>query len=1209
MLKQILHALKKRKDFPHGVPQYLLAEPIPGNPGNITPLHIAAEHGTLGTIPKDWISGDSLLIRDAKGRTSMHHAMRAGMFGRIPLRLLTEATLSVKIKRGVTVVDEAFRNGMGNLVPKRYHSLSEYHTTFVFSEALREENFEKEEIRNVEMLAKPPDFASEYSSCYHWLAETGKLHLLPPECIPDSCLRILDKKNRSPIHAALETHGARHLPKHWIDPKYLARKDRDGRTPFHILAEKKNLGDAPLEYFDEETLLFTDGKGRSVADIIEKHGNTELLPGNLQWMSRKRVLARIRKLLEHSFFEVDAFWRGINPSVVPSDEQNRIVLGFVSDWARTRIGIELDKEQAVTVAASNSHIQVTARAGSGKTRCLVARVLFHIMHCGVDPKRILVLAFNRKAVSEIRGRISKHLDEDRHPHVLTFHALAYRIVNPSEELLYDEGESDEGKRLSQLIQDIILRQIRNGTLEDDIRRLMRIQWESSLARIVKDGFDLSKEEFIELRERMHDLTLDGRRVASEVHKWIGDFLLIHGFRYSYKRSRFRKPGSTYTPEFWHSREDGRSFIIETEQPQRYALAARDAFLQSDSSSNVKIIDISGEELKNYAATEALLSGKLSETGIRIRKISKEDLWEKIKDRKINEFTIAVQQFIGRCQKNCIWPAELEALIEQNLHSSKIQKLFWRVAHGIFLLYEKELESGKTDFDRLMLEASEQLARGAWGFHSKAGKGDLRKLEQILIDEFQDFSLLFDKLRTEIFKKCPNARFFCVGDDWQAINRFAGSALKYFREFEAQFSPCRHFAITTNYRSCREVVDTGNHVMAGDGKSSQPKADAPSGEMRLATLSDNSDRSPQEQSVEEQFGSLGVEILRLAQKWLSTEDGKATVVVLARRRSIATSDFMLDLPGWERKLRKFLPEDQRRRLSFSTVHSFKGREATAVILHEPEVYPMIHPNSVFDTIFGDTFESICEDERRLFYVGVTRAERALYLLPKDLSEKIPFLEHLRFETIKIDDLESNLLLGDEVHVRLASLPSLGYSETEGTFPIKDLLKEQGFGWNPKQKFWFKRVPVEELSDVSAYREFLENAPWISKAHGIEATFTTDERVARFAIAHGKVRRTDAVLSKEQQQDLDDLPEELREKLGELLETLHLGHSIPWPEVGYEFVDAAGHIGEGILEIAWPDFKVGIALEDDEVGAFRQNGWKIFPAKAVTESDLIGLFGNQ
>jgi hypothetical protein len=187
--------------------------------------------------------------------------------------------------------------------------------------------------------------------------------------------------------------------------------------------------------------------------------------------------------------------------------------------------------------------------------------------------------------------------------------------------------------------------------------------------------------------------------------------------------------------------------------------------------------------------------------------------------------------------------------------------------------------------------------------------------------------------------------------------------------------------------------------------------------------------------------------------------------------------------------------------------------------------------------------------------------------------------------------------------------LGYSETEGTFPIKDLFKDQGFGWNPKQKFWFKRVPVEELSDVSAYREFLENAPWISKAHGIEATFTTDERVARFAIAHGKVRRTDAVLSKEQQQDLDDLPEELREKLGELLEALHLGHSIPWPEVGYEFVDAAGHIGEGILEIAWPDFKVGIALEDDDASWFRRQNWNVLSADELTAEALVQSLNSQ
>ena len=53
----------------------------------------------------------------------------------------------------------------------------------------------------------------------------------------------------------------------------------------------------------------------------------------------------------------------------------------------------------------------------------------------------------------------------------------------------------------------------------------------------------------------------------------------------------------------------------------------------------------------------------------------------------------------------------------------------------------------------------------------------------LIDEYQDFSLLFSELISTIRRYNKDVRIFCVGDDWQAINGFAGSSTKYFYQFE------------------------------------------------------------------------------------------------------------------------------------------------------------------------------------------------------------------------------------------------------------------------------------------------------------------------------------------------------------------------------------------------------------------------------------------
>ena len=70
--------------------------------------------------------------------------------------------------------------------------------------------------------------------------------------------------------------------------------------------------------------------------------------------------------------------------------------------------------------------------------------------------------------------------------------------------------------------------------------------------------------------------------------------------------------------------------------------------------------------------------------------------------------------------------------------------------------------------------------------------------------------------TSIREQNPHARFFCVGDDWQAINGFAGSDLRFFQNFEQFFEDSRELPVATNYRSARAIVDVGNALMKGQG---------------------------------------------------------------------------------------------------------------------------------------------------------------------------------------------------------------------------------------------------------------------------------------------------------------------------------------------------------------------------------------------------------
>lgn len=115
------------------------------------------------------------------------------------------------------------------------------------------------------------------------------------------------------------------------------------------------------------------------------------------------------------------------------------------------------------------------------------------------------------------------------------------------------------------------------------------------------------------------------------------------------------------------------------------------------------------------------------------------------------------------------------------------------------------------------------------------RGDLSRLRYVLIDDFQDFSRTFYEL-SKAFRDCnAGVEFFCVGDDWQAINGFAGSDLRFFSRFDEYFANTSECGITTNYRSTRSVVVLGNAVMHGRGIAAAASEEA--GEIAVGWLNE------------------------------------------------------------------------------------------------------------------------------------------------------------------------------------------------------------------------------------------------------------------------------------------------------------------------------------------------------------------------------------
>ncbi len=389
------------------------------------------------------------------------------------------------------------------------------------------------------------------------------------------------------------------------------------------------------------------------------------------------------------------------------------------------------------------------------------------------------------------------------------------------------------------------------------------------------------------------------------------------------------------------------------------------------------------------------------------------------------------------------------------------------------------------------------------FERKSGRGDLRKLRYIAIDEFQDFSELFHRFVVAVRQQNPRVEFFCVGDDWQAINGFAGSDLKFFRNFASYFGEAHSFQISTNYRSPKSIVGVGNALMAGLGRPAVAYKTLPG----QILLSDLAEFVPSLLEKQRHSGDVITPIvLRLVSKALTDN---IDVVLLCRQNRLPWfvdygkqgSNPLRSLERYQDMIRDYFPPEVRERITVSTVHKYKGREERMVIVLDAVArrYPLVHPDWIFSRILGESPEKIVEEERRLFYVALTRAEEHLVVVTERGSNS-PFLNDIQHTmTLPKIDWDSFPVPGEKTRL----VVKVGNQEFRGSAPtiaVRELLQAEGYRWQTTRwQGWAKSFPAAEFSV-----EILKTETWSATADGIEVRIFDDRDtlVARYIIDDGR-----------------------------------------------------------------------------------------------------------
>lgn len=760
----------------------------------------------------------------------------------------------------------------------------------------------------------------------------------------------------------------------------------------------------------------------------------------------ERQTMAINRLLDESFIEAQ------QKALFPNDEWHADFIKVKKAWLRHYFGKStsnnLSDEQLWAIGDCNSTVLLRARAGSGKTTVIKHKVDFKIRHLGFEPSQLMVLAFNKIAADKVKLDLQQDFNHLTFNNVRTFHSLAYRIVQPTQDLLFDINSGSNAKQ-SQFVEGLLEKES-NPKFRKDLYQFFRTE----LKQMENIGSLLTKEDYCTFRRDSAQDTLGGDPVKSIGEKWIADFLFEHDIRYMYERNWYRdKTGEqgNYHPDFslainskipdvviehWGIDETDVSQSVpehwnKTWSEYRDEMDLKREYWRNHNQKNpnrvVTFLETSIRDTQRGRVTfEKHLKQLLSNIGVICTKLPEEVLIEKVNRKHIARFSRMCLQFLQRAKKQCLTPEDLDKKISYFDFSCEKEKVFCLIANRIYRRYAKELEEANLiDFDDLMAMAVDRIDRERGNVvidPTSDSALNLNTLKWLMVDEFQDFSPLFFNLIKALRSHNLSLRLFCVGDNWQAINGFAGSDLTYFDDFGRIFTEAVLLDLQNNYRSQPNIVAQGNAFMAKTkGAPSVPKASLPNKPIQVIysntvfieqrpnmPLEDNPDRifmthqMSRGELVDCDRNGKMARLFKACYSIMSAYPLDSTKFMILNRNNYLGFKYE-SMSRFKTKLKSCFSQNGQQgfrnfdaQVDCLTAHRSKGEEADVVIILNTldRKFPIIHSDNELYRLLGITIDEVYAEEERLFYVAITRAKQSLYLVT-ELSRESEFLERIGY----------------------------------------------------------------------------------------------------------------------------------------------------------------------------------------------------------------------
>jgi DNA helicase IV len=655
----------------------------------------------------------------------------------------------------------------------------------------------------------------------------------------------------------------------------------------------------------------------------------------------------------------------------------------------------LNKQQKAAVTAEEKRVLVIAGAGSGKTQTLLQKILYLINEKNARPSEILAITFTKNAANEMIDRLilsvdfdanykeilqSKTLSESaknihrrnriqqiswiRNLTIRTFHGLCYSILKTygvSEfdnkfKIITDTGFVDE-EMVTITASETTYTALHKVLIDCCSNKEYLIQFKRYVLDYLVDKLHLPQRSALALSgDNKIYTTLNGTKVRSKSEQYIADWLYRHNIKFVYE-PKVAFQDKEFYPDFFVP--DANLYIEHISN-----LSKGSDFKEKQFNIAGKLLVKTYEEMTRDTslfnlALERIIRNRLPD-GFDVNAVLHYEEEFKGRHHEIRNFLRQLIRVIDMIKVDGLNVHDIAQKAAQDPHQ-RIRE-FYSLALPLIENFETYCtDRSYLDFNDLNIKAINLLKKS-----EEIRQKFFQQYKYVLVDEFQDVN----KIQVSFIKTLmnPDAQLFCVGDDWQSIYGFRGSDVQYIVEFNRFFKDARCISLDTNYRSTPNIVDAScevirnNRFMVDKVIKAQKKSRK---KIEVYSAVDFED---------------GVEFaVQEVQELLAQGIPNDQILFLYRRSKM--------FEPYRERFKK-----EKIHVNAKTIHAAKGLESKVVFIvgltQGPGGFPDIWlDDRIYQTIRPVKYDILLEEERRLFYVALTRAADVLYLITEKGNESM------------------------------------------------------------------------------------------------------------------------------------------------------------------------------------------------------------------------------